>query len=64
MTLDDLPEYARLPIARLIARSRPAGVVTIDEIDRALPQRILPATEVENIFNFITESGVQIAEAG
>jgi hypothetical protein len=64
MTLDDLPEYARLPIAQLIAEARTAGAVTIDEIDRVLPDRILSSTDVEDIFNFISESGLQIAESG
>ena len=50
-------------IKKLIARAKRRGVITMDEINEALPQDQMSADQIEDIMSAISEMGVNIVES-
>ena len=49
-------------IKKLIARAKRRGVITVDELNEALPQDQMSADQIEDIMAAISEMGVNIVE--
>jgi RNA polymerase primary sigma factor len=49
-------------IKKLIARAKRRGVITVDELNEALPQDQMSADQIEDIMSAISEMGVNIVE--
>ena len=49
-------------IKKLIARAKRRGVITMDELNEALPQDQMSADQIEDIMAAISEMGVNIVE--
>jgi RNA polymerase primary sigma factor len=49
-------------IRKLIARAKRRGVITMDELNEALPQDQMSADQIEDIMSAISEMGVNIVE--
>ncbi len=49
-------------IKKLIARAKRRGVITMDELNEALPQDQMSADQIEDIMSAISEMGVNIVE--
>ena len=47
-------------IKKLIARAKRRGVITMDELNEALPQDQMTADQIEDIMSAISEMGVNI----
>src|SRR5688500_6565051 len=71
MAIDDKPEGGDAPlidlneasIKKLIARAKRRGVITVDELNEALPQDQMSADQIEDIMSAISEMGVNIVES-
>ncbi len=71
MAIDDKPEGGDAPlidlneasIKTLIARAKRRGVITVDELNEALPQDQMSADQIEDIMSAISEMGVNIVES-
>ncbi len=50
-------------IKKLIARAKRRGVITVDELNEALPQDQMSADQIEDIMSAISEMGVNIVES-
>ncbi len=50
-------------IKKLIARAKRRGVITLDELNEALPQDQMSADQIEDIMSAISEMGVNIVES-
>jgi RNA polymerase primary sigma factor len=50
-------------IRKLIARAKRRGVITVDELNEALPQDQMSADQIEDIMAAISEMGVNIVES-
>jgi len=50
-------------IKKLIARAKRRGVITMDELNEALPQDQMSADQIEDIMSAISEMGVNIVES-
>ena len=50
-------------IKKLIARAKRRGVITVDELNEALPQDQMSADQIEDIMAAISEMGVNIVES-
>jgi len=50
-------------IRKLIARAKRRGVITVDELNEALPQDQMSADQIEDIMSAISEMGVNIVES-
>ncbi len=57
--LIDLNDVA---IKKLIARAKKRGVITVDELNEALPQDQMSSEQIEDIMSAINDMGVQIVE--
>jgi len=49
-------------VKKLIARAKKKGVITVDELNAALPQDQMSSEQIEDIMSAINEMGVQIVE--
>ncbi|HMT48030.1 MAG TPA: RNA polymerase sigma factor region1.1 domain-containing protein, partial [Novosphingobium sp.] len=49
-------------IKKLIARAKRRGVITVDELNEALPQDQMTSEQIEDIMSAISEMGVNIVE--
>ena len=49
-------------IKKLIARAKRRGVITVDELNEALPQDQMTADQIEDVMSAISEMGVNIVE--
>ena len=58
--LIDLNDVA---IKKLIARAKKRGVITVDELNEALPSDQLSPDQIEDIMSAISEMGVNIVES-
>ncbi|PKB25247.1 RNA polymerase RpoD-like sigma 70 subunit [Novosphingobium kunmingense] len=50
-------------IKKLIARAKRRGVITVDELNEALPQDQMTSEQIEDIMSAISEMGVNIVES-
>jgi RNA polymerase primary sigma factor len=50
-------------IRKLIARAKRRGIITVDELNEALPQDQMSADQIEDIMAAISEMGVNIVES-
>ena len=50
-------------IKKLIARAKRRGVITMDELNEALPQDQMSADQIEDVMSAISEMGVNIVES-
>ncbi len=50
-------------IKKLIARAKRRGVITVDELNEALPQDQMSSEQIEDIMSAISEMGVNIVES-
>ena len=50
-------------IKKLIARAKRRGVITMDELNEALPQDTMSSEQIEDIMSAISEMGVNIVES-
>ena len=50
-------------IKKLIARAKRRGVITMDELNEALPQDQMSTDQIEDIMSAISEMGVNIVES-
>ncbi len=50
-------------IKKLIARAKRRGVITVDELNEALPQDQMTADQIEDVMSAISEMGVNIVES-
>src|SRR3954462_9516704 len=50
-------------VKKLIARAKRRGVITVDELNEALPQDQMSADQIEDIMSAISEMGVNIVES-
>ena len=50
-------------IKKLIARAKRRGVITVDELNEALPQDQMTSEQIEDIMAAISEMGVNIVES-
>ncbi|WP_424773293.1 RNA polymerase sigma factor region1.1 domain-containing protein, partial [Novosphingobium sp.] len=50
-------------IKKLIARAKRRGVITMDELNEALPQDQMSSEQIEDIMSAISEMGVNIVES-
>jgi RNA polymerase primary sigma factor len=57
--LIDLNDVA---IKKLLARAKKRGVITVDELNEALPQDQMSSEQIEDIMSAINDMGVQIVE--
>ena len=55
--LIDLNDVA---IKKLLARAKKRGVITVDELNEALPQDQMSSEQIEDIMSAISEMGVNI----
>jgi RNA polymerase primary sigma factor len=49
-------------VKKLIARAKRRGVITMDELNEALPQDQMTSEQIEDIMSAISEMGVNIVE--
>ncbi|TCM21982.1 RNA polymerase RpoD-like sigma 70 subunit [Novosphingobium sp. PhB165] len=64
-TNDDAPliDLNEASIKKLIARAKRRGVITVDELNEALPQDQMSTDQIEDIMAAISEMGVNIVES-
>ena len=49
-------------IKKLLARAKKRGIITVDELNEALPQDQMSSEQIEDIMSAINDMGVQIVE--
>src|SRR5690349_21594230 len=49
-------------IKKLIARAKKRGIITVDELNEALPQDQMSSEQIEDVMSALNEMGVQVVE--
>jgi len=62
MTDNELPKDAEAAIRKLVEECGPIGAVTVEQIARALPDRIVTENDLEAIMSFIADNGLRVDE--
>src|SRR3954464_2233971 len=50
-------------IKKMIARAKKRGVITVDELNEALPQDQMASEQIEDVMSALNEMGVNVVEA-
>ena len=62
MSDSELPKDAEAAIRKLVEECRPIGAVTVEQLDRVLPEREITADDLKAIINFIERNGLRLEE--
>src|SRR5438445_3407464 len=49
-------------VKKMIARAKKRGVITVDELNEALPQDQMSSEQIEDVMSALNEMGVQVVE--
>jgi len=50
-------------IKKLIARAKKRGIITVDELNEALPSDQMSPDQIEDVMSALNEMGVQVVES-
>ena len=59
---NELPKDAETAVRKLVEECGPIGVVTVEQLNRALPDGEITAEDLEAIIHFLERNGLRLTE--